>query len=208
MTDQPSLSFFARFWLAFVCFWRIWANQAFAQAVLPLKEADAAGQLPAGTPPTELPAGQPALEKAPEKAPEKKEPVAALPPEREHAPALQFLAMLQREGRLIDFLQEDVAAFPDADVGAAARIVHEGCRKVLRQYLTLEPVLAQSEGDRVNVPAGFDAQRIRLTGNVAGQPPYTGALKHHGWMTTAVKFPSTSAAMDPRVLSPAEVELS
>ncbi|WP_375772030.1 DUF2760 domain-containing protein [Archangium gephyra] len=200
MTDQPSLSFFARFWLAFVCFWRIWANQAFAQAVLPLKEADAAGQLPSGTPATGLPAGQ--------QTPEKKEPVAALPPEREHAPALQFLAMLQREGRLIDFLQEDVAAFPDSDVGAAARIVHEGCRKVLRQYLTLEPVLPQSEGDRVNVPAGFDAQRIRLTGNVAGQPPYTGALKHHGWVTTAVKFPSTSAAMDPRVLSPAEVELS
>jgi hypothetical protein len=79
---------------------------------------------------------------------------------------------------------------------------------VLRQYLTLEPVLPQSEGDRVNVPAGFDAQRIRLTGNVAGQPPYTGALKHHGWMTRDVKFPSTSPAMDPRVLSPAEVELS
>lgn len=200
MTDQPSLSFFARFWLAFVCFWRIWANQALAQAVLPLKEADAAGLLPAGGTPSKQPSGPP--------PPEKKEPVAALPPEREHAAALQFLAMLQREGRLIDFLQEDVAAFPDADVGAAARIVHEGCRKVLRQYLTLEPVLPQSEGDRVNVPAGFDAQRIRLTGNVAGQPPYTGALKHHGWVTTAVKFPATSAAMDPRVLSPAEVELS
>lgn len=200
MTDQPSLSFFARFWLAFVCFWRIWFNQAFAQAVLPVREADKAGQLPAGGLPSELPAGQP--------PPEKKEPAAALPPEREHAPALQLLAMLQREGRLIDFLQEDVAAFPDADVGAAARIVHEGCRKVLRQYLTLEPVLPQSEGDRVDVPAGFDAQRIRLTGNVAGQPPYTGALKHHGWVTTDVKFPSTSPAMDPRVLSPAEVELS
>jgi hypothetical protein len=200
MTDQPSLSFFARFWLAFVCFWRIWFDQAFAQAVLPVREADKAGLLPSGAPPSELPAGQ--------RSPEKKEPVAALPPEREHAPALQFLAMLQREGRLIDFLQEDVAAFPDADVGAAARIVHEGCRKVLRQYLTLEPVLPQSEGDRVNVPAGFDAQRIRLTGNVAGEPPYTGALKHHGWVTMAVKFPSTSPAMDPRVLSPAEVELS
>jgi hypothetical protein len=205
MTDQPSLSFFARFWLAFVCFWRIWANQAFAQAVRPLHDADAAGQLTAGTPPSELPAGpvKPVVV-----TPVAKEPAAPPPPEREHAPALQFLAMLQREGRLIDFLQEDVAAFPDADVGAAARIVHEGCRKVLRQYLTLEAVLPQSEGDRVNVPAGFDAQRIRLTGNVAGQPPYTGALKHHGWVTTAVKFPSTSAAMDPRVLAPAEVELS
>ncbi|HEX8822689.1 MAG TPA: DUF2760 domain-containing protein [Archangium sp.] len=196
MTDQPSLSFFARFWLAFVCFWRILFYKPFAQAVLPVREAHDDGRPLPGSTPAELP------------APKAPEPVAALPPEREHASALQFLSMLQREGRLVDFLQEDVAAFPDADVGAAARIVHEGCRKVLRQYLTLEPVLPQVEGDRVNVPVGFDAQRIRLTGNVAGQPPYTGALKHHGWVTTAVKFPSTSPALDPRVLAPAEVELS
>jgi hypothetical protein len=200
MTDQPSLSFFARLWLALVCFWRIWLDRSFAQAVLPLRQADVAGQLPAGTP-----APQPA---PPPAAPPAPPPVVALPPEREHASALQLLAMLQREGRLIDFLQEDVAAFPDADVGAAARIVHEGCRKLVRQYLTLEPVLPQSEGDRVQVPAGFDAGRIRLTGNVAGQPPYGGALKHHGWVTTAVKFPALSPAMDPRVLAPAEVELS
>lgn len=195
MTDQPSLSFFARFWLAFVCFWRIWFYPEFARAVLPVRVAHDAGTLP-GTTPAELPA-----QKGEPKAP-------ALPPEREHASALQLLSMLQREGRLVDFLQEDVAAFPDADVGAAARIVHEGCRKVVRQYLALEPVLPQQEGDRVDVPAGFDAQRIRLTGNVAGAPPFTGALKHHGWVTTAVKFPSTSPALDPRVLAPAEVELS
>jgi hypothetical protein len=196
MTDQPSLSFFARLWIAFVCFWRIWFNLPFARAIYPLYEADQAGALPAGATPAALPAQAP------------KEPAAPLPPEREHASALQLLAMLQREGRLIDFLHEDVAAFPDADVGAAARIVHEGCRKVVRQYLALEPVLPQSEGDAVDVPAGFDAQRIRLTGNVAGQPPHTGTLKHHGWVTTAVKFPSTSPALDPRVLAPAEVELS
>jgi len=199
MTDQPSLSFFARLWLALVCFWRIWLDRSFAQAVLPVRQADVEGRLPAGVPVAEpTPASLPAPP-----------PVVATPPEREHASALQLLAMLQREGRLIDFLQEDVAAFPDEDVGAAARIVHEGCRKLVRQYFTLEPVLPQNEGDRVQVPAGFDAQRIRLTGNVAGQPPYSnGALKHHGWVTTAVTLPSPSPAMDPRVLAPAEVELS
>jgi len=196
MTDQASLSFFARFWLAFVCFWRIWIYPEFARAVLPVRVAHDEGKALPGATPAELPAPKPAP------------PPPALPPEREHASALQLLSMLQREGRLVDFLQEDVAAFPDSDVGAAARIVHEGCRKVIRQYLALEPVLPQSEGDRVDVPVGFDAQRIRLTGNVAGQPPYTGALKHHGWATTAVKFPSTSPALDPRVLAPAEVELS
>jgi len=204
MTDsQPELSFFARFALAFVCFWRVLFNQSFAQAVLPVRQADKAGALTPGTPsPTELPTKGEVVEfKA-----EQKE-AAPLPPEREHASALQVLSMLQREGRLIDFLQEEVASFSDAEVGAAARIVHEGCRKVVKQYLKLEPVLPQSEGDAVAVAAGFDAQRIQLTGNVAGEPPYNGSLKHHGWVTTTVSFPSVSPTLDPRVLAPAEVEL-
>jgi hypothetical protein len=200
MTEQASLSFFARLWLAFLCFWRVLVSGAFAQAVQPLSQAYDAGTLGAGSP-------TPALPK-PEPTPVKVQPPAALAPEREHASALVLLSMLQREGRLIDFLQENVAGFPDADVGAAARIVHEGCRKVVQQYLSLKPVMSEGEGARVTVPAGFDAQRIRLTGNVAGQPPFTGALKHQGWVTTEVKFPTVSPALDPRVLAPAEVELS
>lgn len=132
---------------------------------------------------------------------------AAAPPERVHASGLAVLAMLQREGRLIDFLQEDVASFSDAEVGAAARVVHAGCHKVLAQTLTLEPVLRDAEGATVEIPPGFDAQRIRLTGNVAGQPPFRGTLKHHGWVATAVRFPEMSATLDPRVLAAAEVEL-
>lgn len=193
MTEQPSLSFPARLWLAFVAFWRVLVSQPFAQAVRPLSEAYDAGTL---GPTPALPKPEP-----------KPEPPPQLPPEREHASALVLLSMLQREGRMIDFLQENVAGFPDADVGAAARIVHEGCRKVVQQYLSLKPILQESEGASVPVPAGFDAQRIRLTGNVAGQPPYTGSLKHHGWVTTEVKFPTVSPALDPRVLAPAEVEL-
>lgn len=195
MTEQPSLSFFDRLWLALVCFWRILLDGTFAQAVLPVREADKARRLTA--PPVPLP------ELPAKVAP----PPATPPPEREHASALQLLAILQREGRLIDFLQEDVASFPDPDVGAAARIVHEGCRRVVRQYLSLQPVLPQGEGEAVQVPAGFDAQRIRLTGNVTGQPPHQGSLKHHGWVATAVNLPSPSPALDPRVLAPAEVEL-
>ena len=129
------------------------------------------------------------------------------PPEKVHASGLAVLGLLQREGRLIDFLQEDVSSFSDSDIGAAARVVHAGSRKVLNQYVTLEPVLKESEGASVTVPAGFNAERIRLTGNVAGQPPYRGALKHHGWVATAVKFPTVSPTLDARVLAPAEVEL-
>jgi hypothetical protein len=132
---------------------------------------------------------------------------AELPPEKIHAPGLAVLGLLQREGRLIDFLREDVAAFSDAEIGAAARVVHAGSRKIIDQYLTLEPVLKDAEGAVVTVPAGFDAERIRLTGNVAGQPPFRGSLKHHGWIATSVRLPQVSPALDPRVIAPAEVEL-
>jgi hypothetical protein len=130
-----------------------------------------------------------------------------IPPEKVHASGLAVLGLLQREGRLVDFLQEDVTSFSDADIGAAARVVHAGSRKVLHQYVTLEPVLKDAEGAAVTVPAGFNAERIRLTGNVTGQPPFKGSLKHHGWVATAVRFPSLSPSLDPRVITPAEVEL-
>jgi len=130
-----------------------------------------------------------------------------IPPERRHAAGLAVLSLLQREGRLIDFLQEDMAAYSDAEIGGAARVVHAGCRKVLADQLTLEPVLKDAEGATIQVPAGFDAQRIRLTGNLAGQPPFAGTLKHHGWLVTSVRLPTVSETLDPRILAPAEVEL-
>jgi hypothetical protein len=149
--------------------------------------------------------------KKPESLPPPSPQLPAAPPQptqaAQQAPALFMLSMLQREGRLIDFLQEDIAGYSDEQVGAAARVVHEGCRKVVRQYLSLEPVLNDSEGASVQVPAGFDAQRIRLTGNVAGAPPFKGSLKHHGWAAREVSLPPPPEAMDPKILAPAEVEL-
>ena len=130
-----------------------------------------------------------------------------LPPERAHASGLAVLSLLQREGRLIDFLQEDMAVFSDAEIGAAARVVHAGCRKAFSEYFVIEPALKDAEGVTVTVPAGFDAQRIRLSGNIAGQPPFRGTLKHHGWVATAVRLPTISETLDPRVLAAAEVEL-
>src|SRR5512133_1801015 len=131
---------------------------------------------------------------------------AVLPPERVHASALLLLGTVQREGRLIDFLQQDVAAFSDEEVGAAARVVHTGCRKAIEQFFQFAPAVTQVEGAAMTVPKDFDAQRIRLTGNVAGQPPFKGTLKHHGWVATQIRMPEVSTAMDPRVIAPAEVE--
>ena len=120
---------------------------------------------------------------------------------------LRLLALLQREGRLVDFLLEDVQSLPDAQIGAAVRDIHRKCRQALQEHLVLEPVLAQPEGERVTVPTGFDPSAVRLTGNVTGQPPFTGTLQHHGWRVREIKLAPPAAGQDEFVLTPAEVEL-
>lgn len=137
----------------------------------------------------------------------KPEPKVEAPRPPDHASALHLLAILQREGRLVDFLQEDISGAGDADIGAAARLVHDGCSKALRDYLRIEPVRAEGEGASVVVPKGFDASAVRLTGNVTGEPPFTGALRHHGWKVAEVKLPPVPAGQDVTVVAPAEVEL-
>lgn len=138
----------------------------------------------------------------PEPVPPRVEPPAQ-PPE---AAALQILSILQREGRLIDFLQEDLRAYDDAQVGAAVRNVHEGCRRALAEHVALEPVIDEPEGDSVTVEPGFDAHAIRLTGYVAGDPPFRGELRHRGWRVTRIDLPELMQTQD-RVVAAAEVEV-
>jgi hypothetical protein len=124
-------------------------------------------------------------------------------------PDLRILAVLQRDGRLVDFLQEDIDAYSDAQVGAAVRDIHRGCRKALREYLTVEPVLEASEETEVTIPPSFDPHEIRLTGNVRGTPPFRGLLKHHGWRVRAVNLPGLpGSGREAAVLAPAEVEIA
>jgi hypothetical protein len=128
------------------------------------------------------------------------------PPKPSGAP-LRLLALLQREGRLLDFLQEDIQSYPDAQIGAAVRDIHRQCRAALQEHLTLQPVLPQPEGSTVEVPSGFDPSAIRLTGNVTGQPPFRGTLQHHGWRVKEIKLAPPPEGQDEFVLMPAEVEL-
>ena len=121
--------------------------------------------------------------------------------------ALQLLGLLQREARFIDFVQEDVAAYSDADIGAAARVVHEGCRKVLGEHFSIEPVRSESEGSRITLAEGFDAAAVRLTGKVVGKPPFTGSLGHRGWRVTDTRLPKLAEGHDASVIAQAEVEL-
>jgi len=119
------------------------------------------------------------------------------------AGAVTLLAVLQREGRLVDFVLEEIEGFDDAQVGAAVRDIHKGVRRALTEHVALEAILGDAEGSAVTVPAGFDAAAIRLTGAVAGAPPFEGTLRHHGWRAKKVDLPRGAEG----IVAPAEVEV-
>lgn len=175
-------SFIARIFIAFAVFFRFIFDREFAAGVQALRQGAAMPVQPEAPP-------APVLEEAKPDA------------------ALQLLGLLQRDGRLIDFLQEDVTAYADADIGAAARVVHEGCRKTLREHFSLEPVRGENEGARVTLAKGFDASAVRITGNVVGEPPFTGTLTHRGWRVSEVRLPKVAVGHDAHVVAAAEVEL-
>jgi hypothetical protein len=122
--------------------------------------------------------------------------------------ALTLLATLQREARLLDFVQESLDSFSDAQIGAAARDVHRDCGRVLARMFEIQPLIDQPEGAAVEVPSGFDAARYHLTGNVTGQPPFQGQLAHHGWQAAKCELPTWAGKSEAALLlAPAEVEL-
>lgn len=121
--------------------------------------------------------------------------------------AVLLLSLLQGEGRFIDFVQQDIAGFSDTEVGSVARVVHAGCRKVLRAHLQIEPIRGEPEGQPVTLEPGFDPSRIKLTGNVAGTGRVRGVLRHRGWQAADVHLPTLVDRGASRVLCPAEVEM-
>jgi hypothetical protein len=200
MTDMNP-GFFGRIGIAFGAFFGILGNSAFAGRVQRLREAPHAP------------------EAAPEAAPA---PVAPQPPKPAAAPvqpapsalteaspvaALQLLGLLQRDARFIDFVEEDIANYSDADIGAASRLVHDGCRAVLREHFTIKPVRTEAEGSRITLQEGFDASAVRLTGNVVGKAPFNGSISHRGWKVEDTRLPKLAPSHDASIVAPAEVEL-
>ncbi|MDR6392056.1 DUF2760 domain-containing protein [Paraburkholderia phenoliruptrix] len=193
MTDSNP-SFLGRITLAVSAFFRILGDGEFAAAVLRVRDGGASA-------PTTASAPSPAPSPAPKAAP--------APTLKEASPdaALQLLGLLQRDARFIDFVEEDIKRFSDADIGAAARLVHEGCRATLREHFTIRPVRDEAEGSRVTLQEGFDASAIRLTGNVVGKAPFVGSISHRGWRVTEVRLPKLAESHNAKVIAPAEVEL-
>ena len=195
----------SRIGLAFSSFFRL----LFGKHVSP----EVVKYLPPGAIPEQLPATtkeapvkevvREVVKEVVKEAPAKKVDVAA----HHREGALALLALLQREGRLVDFLRESLDGFSDADIGAAARDVHRGCKKIVDQTFTLEPVMPGAEDDKVTVPRGFDPAEIRLIGEARGTPPFGGTLRHHGWRATRTTLPTLAEGVDRAVVAPAEVEV-
>ena len=192
----------SRISLAFSCFFKLLFGKN-----LP-SEANQYLSLPPGEPKLAKPA--PNIDATPK--------VAAPKPESQKQPkqnrsadrkdgALALLGLFQRQGRLVDFLQENIEDYDDADIGAAVRDIHRGCQKILKDHLQIEAVMPGTEDEKVKVPSGFDPSEVKLVGKVDGNPPFSGILRHHGWRATKVKLPTLSEGMDRHVVAPAEVEI-
>ena len=132
----------------------------------------------------------------------------AQPPAEGFDRAVQMLGLLQRDGRLVDFLAENISDYPDAQIGAAVRTIHDNCRQVLDRYVKLEPILDSEEDQPVTVPAGYDLSAIKLIGNVTGELPLRGVLRHKGWRVKEANLPPLPPGAARTVVAPAEVELS
>jgi hypothetical protein len=174
----PEPSFFQRLPIAIGAFFSILSSPTLAARFVDLQHGPAETPAPAPAPVPVVVAPAPAPVQAPK-----------------HDAALQLLSLLQREARLIDFTQEDLSSYSDADVGGAARVVHEGCCKVLREHFSITPVRPEAEGSRITLAS------------VVGSAPFSGSLSHRGWRATDVRLPTLADSHDATVLAQAEVEL-
>lgn len=210
-----------RLWLAIKCFWLILFGKKLPDAVapyaperaLPIPEAESApsdtdarlvrtGEVRIGDRPQHKVkvVDDPALSSTQPLAPHLAQASAA-------TGAIQLLGLFQREGRLVDFLREDITGYTDAQIGAAVRDIHRGCKKVLDERMAIAPILDEKEEAKVRLDAGFDPSRIRVTGNVIGEPPFTGTLRHPGWRTSKAELPELARGTDSSVIATAEVEI-
>jgi hypothetical protein len=183
-----------RLFLAIRAFFRVLANRDVARHV--------AGLLDAPADVAATPAPSAAATVTPERTPK---PAPAAPARSE---ALTLLATLQREARFVDFIEEPLGAYSDAQIGAAARDVHRHCGEVVRRVFALEPVVDSPEGAEVDVPDGAAATRFHLLGNVGAPAPRRGKLCHKGWQATQCQLPQWTGGSESKwIVAPAEVEL-
>lgn len=160
------------------CFWKALREPRFAEALLRQETVIAQKQEPS-TPPSS--------------------------PTPSRSPAIELLAALQREGRLVDFLMESIDRYSDAQIGAVARDIHRGCRKTIERMFDIAPLRAEPEGSVLTLPSPPDAALWKVNGGATGARSVR--LCHPGWTARRIALPewhgSEQAGM---VIAPAEVE--
>lgn len=134
--------------------------------------------------------------------------VPAVPKNTAEAEVIAVVGSLQSKGRFVDFLMDDIGKYSDAQVGAAARVVHQGCKSAFDELFTVEPVASEKEGSTISVPAGA-GESYRLSGSVSGEGPFTGKLVHKGWKASRVNLPRVIRVEDGQLppIAPAQVEV-
>lgn len=185
-----------RIWIAFLAFFAaLFSRDTSLRLKLALDQTSLPA--PAPSPAAPGPSIPPAVKKV------------VVPPKPAQNDAVMLLATLQREARLIDFLKEDLSGYSDDQVGAAVREIQRDSSAVIERLFAVRSVLEEPEGSTIDVPAGFDASRFRLTGRLTGEAPFRGILRHHGWKVTRCELPAfTGGASAANTIIPAEVEIT
>jgi hypothetical protein len=120
---------------------------------------------------------------------------------------LRLLTYLQQSGRLVDFLKEDITSFSDAQIGSAARKIHQDCAQILEDIVTIRPLRQENEGSVIQVPKGYDPAEIKVVGQVKGEPPFSGVLVHRGWKAHKRSLPKKTIDVGIDIICPAEIEI-
>lgn len=183
--------------VAFRAFFSALSNQKRSEAIRKVLDAEIDDLERDATGPTKL-AGP---EKTAVAEPVKK---VAVKPSR--SDALTLLAVLQREARLVDLVQEPLDQYGDAQVGAAARPCLKQCRQALERVFGLKPLVGEPENSVIDVPEKASAIRYQWVGDAAGSGA-RGTLVHPGWEAAKCELPQwTGADEDALVIAAAEVE--
>lgn len=129
--------------------------------------------------------------------------------EESQAELVQFLSLLQKHGRFLDFVMGDITRYPDDRVGAAARLVHQGCSKAIKDYFDIRPILSEDEGSQIELKEPENPRKIRFIGQSDASQAKKGRLIHRGWQTLKVDLPKRTQIneLDRVIIAPAEIEL-
>lgn len=122
--------------------------------------------------------------------------------------ALTLLAALQREARFIDFLQENIQPYDDAQIGVIVRDVHRGCAEVVKRMFNVQPLTEVPEGQKISLDAPVNPQVFQLIGKTpTSSDAVSGTVVHPGWKAESCNVPVWSGTEDAiRVIAPVEID--